>query len=270
MPDVRVVGLLVAALAALMPISEAQPQAPASLPPASAPRRELQMMGFFVDTIRSGYANEQPKWARQPAANEFLAALGGQVPEDFALSFNCAVNADGGVRDCHSIFATPEVDSDKMTRILSGMMKLTKDDAELALGKEYRVTVDIALESVDASGLPRECAPLFCIPGDPPPPPPPPPQAKDPLIREVIAEANDCFWSNWEKSGDLRFAAEKAVREESAATPARSGARGRARLCEFTDRVAKMHGEAAERRAQPGCDWPRRQGDRCRPPIHGS
>lgn len=52
-----------------------------------------------------------------------------------------------------------------------------------------------------------------------PPAPPPPPQADTPAVRATIDQAESCFFTEFDKSADLRFRAEKAVRDHQASAP---------------------------------------------------
>jgi hypothetical protein len=208
---VRVLTRRVRALVCAFLAVSAQSQAPASDGPKA--KRNLGTSGIFLDTISGTFLLERPKWARQPALPEFVQALGGRTPKDFGLSFNCAVERSGSLRDCHTTFADPEgSDGPALTRALAPLLRLNQADTKVAVSKEYRVTVDVALQTINSDGTPIGCRRPFCIAEDLRAPPPPP-QAQDPLVRERVKAANDCFSANWDKSANLRFAADKAVRE---------------------------------------------------------
>lgn len=209
----KLIGL--AALACTLP--SASSAAPQGNPVAS---RNFGASGIFLDTIDGNFVSERPSFVRKPDLAQFVAALGGRLPTDFGLSFSCAVQGSGRLTDCHTIFADPgSADGPALTRALAPLLTLEPADARLAVRKEYRLTVDAALQTVNSEAIPLQCLRPFCIPGDIPPPPPPPPQAKDPLVRERVKAANDCFSSNWDKSTNLRFAADKAVRENEQQPP---------------------------------------------------
>lgn len=195
-------------------------QAPGGPKQASAPARDLGASGIFLDTINGTFIADRPSFVRQPSLAEFVEALGGKSPRDFGLTFNCAVERSGRLRDCHTIFADPDgVDGAALTRALAPLLTLAPEDAKLALASEYRLTVNAALQTMNPEGMPVECLRPLCIANDPPPAPPPPPQPKDPLVRERVKAANDCFSASWDKSVDLRFAADKAVRENDRQPP---------------------------------------------------
>jgi hypothetical protein len=191
---------------------------PAQGSPAE-PERDFGASGIFLDTIGGAFVAERPKWVHQPMLGQFIAALG-RKPDDFGLTFNCAIQRSGRLRDCHTTFAAPDgVDGQALTRAFAPLLRLNPKDARLAIQKEYRITVDAALQTLDSHGSPVHCLPPQCIADDPPPAPPAPPQPQDPVIRERVKLAKECFSTEWDKSGDLRFAAEKALRENGQQPP---------------------------------------------------
>ena len=209
----RVLTRPLAAMACAFLAVPAQAQAPGSQALKAATNRDLGTSGIFLDIIRGAFLPDRPRLTRQPTLSELVHALGGRTPKDFGLSFNCAVERSGGLRDCHTIFADPEdADGPALTRTLAPLLRLDQRDAKLAVGKGYRLTVDAALQTMNSDGTPIGCRRPFCIAEDLRPPPPAP-QAQDPLVRERVKASNDCFSRAWDKSRDLRFAADKAVRE---------------------------------------------------------
>ena len=186
---------------------------------AQEPKRNFGASGIFLDTITGSFLPTRPKWVQQPALTDLVKALGGRMPKDFGLSFNCAVERSGRLRDCHATMADPnDVDGGALTRAIAPLLRLDAQDAQLAVAKEYRLTVDAAVQTIDAQGVPVECLRPLCV-AEVLPPPPPPPQAQDPLVREQVKAAYECFSAAWDKSTTLRFAADKAVRENEQQPP---------------------------------------------------
>lgn len=186
---------------------------------AQVPTRNFGASGIFLDTITGAYLPDRPKWVRQPALTDLIKALGGRAPKDFGLSFNCAVERSGILRDCHTTLTDPDaVDGPALTRAIAPLLRLDKQDAQRAVDKEYRLTVDAALQTIDSRGVAVGCLRPLCI-SESLPPPPAPPQPQDPLVREQVKAAYDCFSAAWDKSGNLRFAADRAVRENEQQPP---------------------------------------------------
>jgi hypothetical protein len=184
-------------------------------------QRDLQVEGVYLDTVTGDWTNEQPDYAAKPTLAELAAGLG-HVPEDFGLAFSCWVQPSGALRDCRTTMVAPnDRDGTALMRAIAPHLRLTKEDAQRAIAKEYRLSVHAGLESRNESGMPLSCLPPYCV-AENQPPPPPPAQAKDPLIRERVKLANECFSAAWDKSDDLRFAADKAVRENEQQPPPQS------------------------------------------------
>ena len=197
-------------------ITYARPTNPAAIPG----HRDLAIGGGYLDTIGGSWIGIQPNFARKPTADELKAAVGGRLPDDFGLAFSCWVQPSGTLRDCHRTMTVPDsVDGERLTRALAPLVRLTRADAQMAAKKEYRLSVHVALTTVAPTGFNAHCYPPFCVANDPPPPPPPAPKATDPLVAAAIKHADDCFSSKWSRSTDLRFAADKAVRENQVEPP---------------------------------------------------
>lgn len=186
----------------------AQPPAPDS--------RLLRASGRFVDTTVGFWEmHSQPEFAKEPTLAELTRAAPREAAVDFSLSFNCAVRTNGSLSDCRPIYLSPEsIDKAALVRALTPLYRLSRASAALAHDQAYRLTIDVALDAVDSYGMPKECHPPFCmIEGAKPPPPPPP--IHDPVLAAALARTRACFDPAWERSGTLRFAAEKALRDRS-------------------------------------------------------
>jgi hypothetical protein len=217
---VRLITIIVATLliAAAAPAAHAQPQASAAL--STPGQRTLGVGGGYLDTVDGNWLGFEPNFARKPTLNELQAALGGHLPDDFSIAFSCWVQPGGSLRDCRSMMAVPEtVDAAALIKALAPLVTVTDADARMAISKEYRLNVRAALSTMGPQGFPIHCYPPYCISNDPPPAPPPPPTAKDPLAAAALKQANDCFYSQWDHSTELRFAADKAVRENQVQPP---------------------------------------------------
>lgn len=188
---------------------------------AAAPgHRDLIVGGSYLDTIGGSWIGVETHFARKPTADDLRASLGGKLPEDFGLAFSCWVQASGMLTDCHPAMTVPDgIDGHRLTRAIAPLMRLAKEDAQMAVAKEYRLSVHVALNTIAPSGLNAHCYPPYCVANDPPPPPPPAPKAKDPLVAAAIEHAESCFSSNWDRSTELRFAADKAVRDNDVEPP---------------------------------------------------
>lgn len=210
---------LAAILSTLAPAVQAQDPAPNA---TGALKRDFAASGIFLDTIQGTFLPDRPKWVRQPTLSQFVNFAGGRMPKDFGLSFNCAVERNGSLRDCHTIFAGPDgIDGPALTRAIAPLLRLDKEDAQRAVEKEYPLTVDAGLQTLNSEGMPVTCMRPLCVASDqdPLPPPAPPPKPEDPLVRERVKAANDCFSAAWDESTDRRFAADKAVRENEQQPP---------------------------------------------------
>jgi hypothetical protein len=218
----RVMRLVIFIVALVMAVvtreASAQPQGSPAMPIPG--QRTLQVGGGYLDTVDGNWLGIEPHFARKPTATQLKAALGGHLPDDFAIAFSCWVQPRGSLRDCRSMMMVPdEVDASALIKALAPLVKLTDADAGMAISKEYRLNVRATLSTIGPQGFPVHCYPPYCIANDPPPPPPPPPQAQDSVVAAAIKQANDCFYSKWDRSAELRFAADKAVRENSVQPP---------------------------------------------------
>lgn len=187
----------------------------AQLPAPGA--RSLQVSGRFVDTTVGFWEmHDQPAFASKPTLAGLARADQRAAASDFGLSFNCAVKRSGSLADCRPIYVSPDsADKAMLVRTLAPLVRLSRASAALAREKAYRLTIDVALDTADRYGMPRECRPPFCmVEGATPPPPPPPVQ--DPVIAAALVRARSCFDAAWQRSTTLRFAAEKALRDRGA------------------------------------------------------
>jgi len=218
----RLIGIIIAALLMAVAATPAEAQAQTTAMPRPG-ERTLQVSGGYLDTVDGNWLGFEPHFARKPAISELEAALGGHLPDDFGIAFSCWVQPGGKLRDCRKMFVVPDtVDYAALIKALAPLVKLSDSDARMAISKEYRLNVHAALSTIGPQGFPAHCYPPYCIANDPPPPPPPPPTAKDPIVAAAIKQASDCFYSKWDRSGDLRFAAEKALRENNIQPPPES------------------------------------------------
>lgn len=183
--------------------------------PASG-SRSLQASGRFVDTT-VGYwdMNYEPTFSKKPTLIDLTRTDPRQAAADFGLSFNCAVKSSGTLFDCRPIYASPDsADKAALVRALAPLIRLSRPSAALAHDKAYRLTIDVALDTVGSYGMPKECRPPFCmIEGATPPPPPPPIQ--DPVLNAALDRTQACFDTAWQRSTPLRFSAEKALRNRT-------------------------------------------------------
>ena len=216
----RFIRMILAVMLLAFPLAATATQAQPINPAAAPGHRDLAVGGGYLDTIGGSWIGIQPHFARKPTTDDLKASLGGHLPDDFGLAFSCWVRPAGTLSDCHRTMTVPDsVDGDRLTRTLAPLVKLTKSDAQMASAKEYRLSVHVALTTIAPSGFNAHCYPPFCVANDPPPAPPPQPGAKDPLVAAAIKQANDCFFSKWDHSTELRFAADKAVRENQVQPP---------------------------------------------------
>jgi hypothetical protein len=178
--------------------------------------RSLQTSGRFVDTTVGFWEmREEPELIRKPSLPELAKADPKNAAADFGLSFNCAVKSSGALADCRPIYASPDTaDKAALAHSLARYIRVSPASSRLAREKAYRLTIDVALDTIDRYGGPTECRPPFCmIEGATPPPPPPPLQ--DPVIAATLNRARKCFDTAWQRSGELRSAAEKALRDRA-------------------------------------------------------
>lgn len=178
--------------------------------------RLLRAASHFIDTTVGVWEmHGQPEFAKEPTLAELTRVAPREAAVDFSLSFNCAVRTNGALSDCRPIYLSPDsADKAALVRALAPLFRLSRANAALAHDKAYRLTIDVALDTVDSYGIPKECHPPFCmIEGATPPPPPPP--IHDPVLAAALARTRACFDTAWERSGTLRFAAEKALRDRS-------------------------------------------------------
>lgn len=198
---------------AIATAATAQPLAPKTPEPD---RRLLRAAGHFVDTTVGFWEmHGQPEFAKEATLAALTRAAPREAAVDFSLSFNCAVKTNGALSDCRPIYLSPDsVDKTALVRALAPLIRLSRASAALARDKAYRLTIDIAIDTVDSYGMPKECHPPFCmIEGATPPPPPPP--IHDPVLAAALTRTQACFDAAWQRSGTLRFAAEKALRDRA-------------------------------------------------------
>lgn len=178
--------------------------------------RSLRTSSRFVDTTVGFWRMcEQPQLIREPTLADLARADPHGASADFGLSFNCAVKAGGGMTDCRPIYASPDsADKAALTRALAPHVRLSRASAGLAREKAYRLTIDVALDTTDRYGMIKECRPPFCM-LEGAMPPPPPPSVRDPVMAAALDRARTCFDAAWRRSGELRFAAEKALRDRA-------------------------------------------------------
>lgn len=191
--------------------------ATAALAQTPAPgSRSLQASGRFVDTTVGFWEmHDQPEFAKKPTLADLTRVNPRGATADFGLSFNCVVNSSGTLSDCRPIYASPEsANKPGLVRALAPLIRLSRVSAALAHDKAYRLTIDVALDTIGSYGMPKECRPPFCmIEGAMPPPPPPP--INDPVLAAALNRTRACFEAAWERSTTLRFSAEKALRDRT-------------------------------------------------------
>lgn len=182
----------------------------------SSDSRSLQASGRFVDTTVGFWEmQDQPEFAKKPTLADLTRVDSGEASADFGLSFNCAVKSSGTLSDCRPIYASPDsANKAALVRVLAPLIRLSRASAVLARDKAYRLTIDVALDTIGSYGMPKECRPPFCmLEGATPPPPPPPIQ--DPVLAAALGRTRACFDAAWQRSAILRFAAEKALRDRT-------------------------------------------------------
>lgn len=191
--------------------------ATAAMAQAPAPgSRSLQASGRFIDTtIGFWEMHDQPEFTKEPTLADLIRVDPGAAAEDFGLSFNCAVKGNGSLSDCRLIYASPDsVKKAALVQTLAPLIRLSRASAALAHDKAYRLTIDVALDTIGGYGMPKQCRPPFCmIEGATPPPPPPPIQ--DPVLAADLGRTRTCFDAAWQRSTTLRFSAEKALRDRT-------------------------------------------------------
>jgi hypothetical protein len=178
--------------------------------------RSLQASGRFVDTTVGFWEmHDEPEFAKKPTLADLTRADRREAAADFGLSFNCAVRSSGMLSDCRPIYASPDsANQAALVRALAPLVRLSRASAALAHDKAYRLTIDVALDTIGGYGMPKECRPPFCmIEGATPPPPPPP--IHDPVLAADLGRTRACFDAAWQRSTTLRFSAEKALRDRT-------------------------------------------------------
>lgn len=189
--------------------------ATAAMAQAPAPgSRSLQASGRFVDTTVGFWEmHYQPEFAKKPTLADLTQVDPREAAADFGLSFNCAVKSSGTLSDCRPIYVSPDsANKAALVRALAPFIRLSRASAALAHDKAYRLTIDVALDTIGSYGMPKECRPPFCmIEGATPPPPPTP--IHDPVLAAALDRTRACFDAAWQRSGTLRFSAEKALRD---------------------------------------------------------
>lgn len=200
---------------AFLPLTFATGTAVMAQAPAPA-SRSLQASGRFVDTTVGFWEmDDQPEFAKEPTLADLTRVDPGQAAADFGLSFNCAVKTNGTLFDCRPIYASPDsANKAALVRALAPLVRLSRTSAALAHDKAYRLTIDVALDTIGSYGMPKECRPPFCIIEGATPPPPPPP-IHDPVLAAALGRARACFDTAWQRSTTLRFSAEKALRDRT-------------------------------------------------------
>lgn len=184
--------------------------------PPAPDRRLLRASGRFVDTTVGFWdMHDEPEFAKKPTLAELTRAAPREAAVDFSLSFNCAVRTNGTLSDCRPIYLFPDLDNKTtLVRALGPLFRLSRNSAALTHDKAYRLTINIALDTVDSYGMPKECHPPFCmIEGAKAPPPPP--SIHDPVLAAALTRTRACFDAAWQRSGTLRSAAEEALRDRS-------------------------------------------------------
>lgn len=188
-------------------------------PPAPAPAlsdpdtaRRLDVSARFIDTTIAMSATERPEVITKPTAADLKKAAPSIASQDFSLSFNCAVRPDGRTDDCRGLFGFPD-GADKMAiaRALGPYFRLSRASAALARDKAYRVTFDVALNTLGPSGFPKKCLPPMCVIEFASPPRPPAP-IQNPVMAAALQRANDCFDAALARSTALDRLAYRALR----------------------------------------------------------
>ncbi len=191
--------------------------ATAAMAQAPAPgSRSLQASGRFVDTTVGFWEmHDQPEFAKEPTLADLTRVDPREAAEDFGLSFNCAIKGDGTLSDCRPIYASPDsANKAALVRALAPLIRLSRASTALVHDKAYRLTIDVALDTIGGYGMPKQCRPPFCmIEGATPPPPPPP--IHDPVLAADLGRTRACFDAAWQRSTTLRFSAERALHDRT-------------------------------------------------------
>ena len=142
-------------------------------PNAAGPQLQVSATFNDITTAQSSIA-EKPVLIRKPELAE-LDRTDPARPEEFGLSFNCAVSAAGSLSDCRLLYKAPDkAGADDLIKALAPLIRLSPASAASARSNDYRVTISAAREVMVSYGTPRTCLPPFCmVEGAVPPPPPP-------------------------------------------------------------------------------------------------